>query len=204
MIHDVLISPNKFFKYKARDDINLKIPFTIVVSLIALMGVTSFVALSKLLTNIDVQTNVGILLKIGFGIGILTVIFIGLLFWIIEAGIFHIIALFFGGEGNYRKQLELIGYAYVPNLILTLIGFSVWIVYLFVINPTLSFENPQIAQKTIESIPIFKAMNYIGQLFTLWNFGLSILAVKEAHKLSSIKSLITVSIPVLIIFMFLK
>ncbi len=187
--------PIKTFKEITEREINLKRPFLIVLVLGILTILVTWALLTKMIFSIPEEVKG--LLTFGFILGVIFT-FIGIfVMWAIQAGILHLFAFgLFKGEGNYKKLLELIGYAYFPQIFA--ITINLIIVLFFMPKIHISMTIPP--EQQILVIKEFQYTKIIGLVGTAWTLLLSVIAVKEVHKLTLLKALIVVLVPTIIYF----
>jgi hypothetical protein len=87
------------------------------------------------------------------------IVFAGLVFWFVSAGLFHVLARIFGGHGDFQGYARSVGYCHAPMAlgIIPLVG------------PPLGM---------------------------LWALACIVVATKETHNLSTLKSCLVVFVPV--------
>ncbi|MBA5941810.1 MAG: YIP1 family protein [Methanophagales archaeon] len=90
-----------------------------------------------------------------------------LLSWVIYVGILHLVAKLIGGKGEYSMLLHLIGYAYVPYLLIYPLSLVTWF-----ISPLLS--------------------SLIDLIGFVWYCVLTIFAISIAERFSILRAAITV------------
>ncbi len=100
---------------------------------------------------------------------------VNILGWMIFAGIYHIIALILGGKGTYSKVLQLYGYAFVPALLVFPLS-------------TITF---------LLAGPIVSAI--VDLIGVVWYIIVYTIAISVAERISTIKALIVVLIPIILL-----
>ncbi len=118
-ITGVLTNPNAFFSRKMQDPIELKTPFFIVFITALISGVSGYIMTNAVLANIPEASSFASIAAIGGAIGAFITIFI---MWLIYTGIFHGISALLGGEGSFKRSLEVVGYGYIPTILSSIIG----------------------------------------------------------------------------------
>ena len=101
--------------------------------------------------------------------------------WILSAGVFYFISIFFRGEGSFKRVLEFGGYGAIPIIVLLVIGLAVTTTMLSTIG--LSFENPELVSQTLMQNPFMQVYSIIGLLLILWSANIWIFAVKHARNI---------------------
>jgi len=200
MLKKLLLSPAEFFRNKIGRKVDLKLPAIIIVLNSAIGAISGFFLLSKVdvkLSNVaDLSYNADTFLLVGFIFGAFLSIALGIIIWLVQSFIFHIFASFQGGQGNYRKLVELVGYSQLPLIFSSVVAIAVIAGF----APELSMEtvqNKAILEQTLLSIPAFKASRVFGRLMLFWSLYLSVIAVREVHGISTKKA--AASVPVLIL-----
>ncbi len=108
----------------------------------------------------------------------------GFISWVVIAGILHVVAKVLGGKGAFTEMLVLMGFATLPSI----------------------FQAP-IGLITILSGGLTGAFVAIGLggILSIWVLILDVLAIKEAHKISTGRAIATLVLPfaVLIVLVFI-
>ncbi len=170
-------------------------PFIIVFSISTISFCIGYIFMKKMLVSaID---NIKEFIIVGSILSLIAGFFLTFFMWFIKTLSFHIISILFGGKGDFRKLLELIGYAQFP-LIFSL-AFVFIIVYLYIPIIDISSPNdPQIVKHTLNNVQEFKLAKLFGRLMLFWSLYLSVIAVREVHRISTRKAFASVLIPVVL------
>jgi hypothetical protein len=186
-------NPYKFFKRKADKKVSLKIPLSIVVT-ISLVGATAgLVFMKKMVGYAPQEVKSIIVLGYSFGLGIALIA--GPVLWAIQTGAFHTVSLFFGGEGDYKKMLELIGYAQIPLIFSSIMALVVLMAYAPIIDIT-RVPDPKAVTQMLESNTTFKVAKVFGRFFLFWSLYLSYIAVREVQKISRKEAILSILVPI--------
>lgn len=191
----LLLDPREFFAGLAREEVDLTRPGLIVLALGVLAGLSSVISLGPVLQMMpeEISSMSGLIIAISA----LTAVIITIILWIIFAGAFHVIAMVFGGKGQFTRTLQVVGYGYVPQIIGSAISLPLF--YDFIsglqIQPV---SDPALIEEAVRGLlsgPTMLVITFIGILFFLWSANLWIFGVKEARQLSLRDAAITVGVP---------
>jgi hypothetical protein len=191
----ILLKPRIFIVKNLKNKYSLKKPFLIVSFISTLGGISGIIMMQKLLQNLT--QNVNSIFIMGSWLGMFFGILGGVVIWAIITAFFHIPAVLMNGEGDYRKLLELIGYAQTPLI------FSSTIILIVIasVTPDLSMEMIQdkvAVKQAFLRIPAFKVSKVFARLMLFWSLYLSFVAVREVHGLSNKKAALSVLVPVML------
>lgn len=192
---EILTHPKNFTKKNSNCEPKLKTPFVIVLSISLLSGASGVFILQRTLHQIPESIRSFFLMS--SNIGLIFGIAGGIVGWVIMTAFFHIPAILMNGEGDYRKLLELVGYAQLPLIFSSAIA----MVMIASFTPDLSVEmiqNKAAVERAFLSIPVFKVSRIFGRLMLFWSLFLSAIAVREVHKISDKKAAASVLIPIIL------
>jgi hypothetical protein len=189
---NVLTNPDRFFAELSAKDTKLTTPF-IIVLIAAIISAISAAMMMDVITPAlpkEAAPLAGIIATISVVMGLLVMFIL----WLLYAGAFYVISMFFSGEGTFKRCLEFTGYGFIPMIVSAAIGLAVSII----VYPTIDFsiENPELLKQTLMQDPLMQASAVIGILLTLWSANIWIFGVKHARSLSARNALITVGVPV--------
>ena len=189
---NVLTNPDLFFAELSTRDVSLKTPFVIVLIAAIISSISAAMAASATISTLPEEAAA--FAGIGAAIGAIYGLFLQFSIWLLSAGVFYVISIFFGGEGSFKRMLEFTGYGFIPMIASLVIGLVVTTTML----PTIEFsvENPELFQQTFMQNPFMQAYSIIAILLTLWSANIWIFAVKHARNISTKNALITVGVPV--------
>jgi hypothetical protein len=189
---NVLTNPDRFFAELSTRDVSLKTPFVIVLIAAIISSISAAMAASATISTLPEEAAA--FAGIGAAIGAIYGLFLQFSIWLLSAGVFYVISIFFGGEGSFKRVLEFTGYGFIPMIASLVIGLVVTTTML----PTIEFsvENPELFQQTFMQNPFMQAYSIIATLLTLWSANIWIFAVKHARNISTKNALITVGVPV--------
>ncbi|KAF5417748.1 MAG: hypothetical protein C5S49_02870 [Candidatus Methanogaster sp.] len=189
---NVLTNPDRFFAELSGRDVNLRTPFAIVLVAATISSISAAMAASVAISALPEEAAA--FAGIGTVIGAVYGLLLQFIIWLLSAGVFYFISIFFGGAGSFKRVLEFGGYGFIPIIVFLVIGLAVTMTVL----PTIDFsiENPEPFQQTYMQNPFLQAYSIIGFLFMLWSANIWIFAVKHAQNISTKNALITVGVPV--------
>ncbi len=189
---NVLTNPDRFFAELSAKDTNLKIPFLIVL-IAAIISAISAAMMMDVITP-ALPEELAPLASIIATISVVMGLIVMFILWLLYAGAFYVISMFFSGEGTFKRCLEFTGYGFIPMIVSAAIGLAVSII----VYPTIDFsiENPELLKQTLMQDPLMQASMVIGILLVLWSANIWIFGVKHARNLSARNALITVGVPV--------
>lgn len=209
---DILMRPDAFFEKIAMEKESLKVPALIILagSIVAavygyLMGEMSARMMAGLMPGMESI----ILISAVFGAIIGTFIF-----WLIAAGLFHILSAFFGGKGTFTRTLEIVGYGYLPQIagaVITLVAAIDTIPKVTV--PVLSkaaLEDPELIEAATKAFMHDPAMLQLMQIttlvsivFMLWSAHIWIFGMKHARALTMRDAALCVGAPVVLYVLYM-
>jgi len=189
---NVLTNPDRFFAELSTKDAKLLTPFEIVLVTAIIAAISAAMAVSAITSTLPEKAAA--FAGIGAAIGAIGGLIVQFIMWLLYAGVFYVISMFFSGEGSFKRCLEFIGYGFIPSILGAIIG----LVVMMTVLPTIEFsvENPELFQQTLMSNPTMQASAVIGTFLTLWSANIWIFAVKHARNISTKNALITVGVPV--------
>lgn len=189
---NVLTNPDQFFAELSAKDTKLTTPF-IIVLIAAIISAISAAVMMDVITS-ALPEEAAAFAGIGAAIGAIGGLIMQFIMWLLYAGVFYVISMFFSGEGTFKRCLEFTGYGFIPTIIGAVIGLAVTMTVL----PTIEFslENPELFQQTLMQDPLMQASAVIGILLMLWSANIWIFGIKHARNLTTKNALITVGVPV--------
>ena len=131
--------------------------------------------------------------QIGMIIGAIFAIIVVFIMWAIYSGIFYLLSMIFGGQGNFKRVLEFVAYGFLPSILGSVI--SLVLTSKAYSSFDFSITDPELLQKTMLSDPYIMASSVIGILLTLWSANIWVFAMIHARNLTVKNALITVGIP---------
>ncbi len=190
-ITGVLTNPNSFFNEKMQEPIELKIPLLIVFVVALISGVSGYIMTNAVLANIPEASSFASIVAIGGAIGAFITIFV---MWLIYTGIFHGISALLGGQGSFKRSLEVVGYGYIPTILSSIIGI-VGIQSLAGNLQNINLEDSAAYAELVAADPVLQAVSVIGMIFMLWSANIWIFGMKHARSLTTKNAVITVGVP---------
>ena len=189
---NVLTNPDQFFAELSAKDTKLMTPFLIVLVAAIIAAITAAMMMDVVIPALpdEVAPFAGMVATISVVMGLI-VMFI---MWLLYAGVFYVISIFFSGEGTFKRCLEFTGYGFIPMIVSAAIG----LVVSSIVYPTIDFsvENPELLKQALMQDPLMQASMIIGIFLTLWSANIWIFGIKHARNLSARDALITVGVPV--------
>lgn len=193
MTVQLFTNPDAFFERKEGNSSILTAAFVVfVASLMNAAG--SFIISQHLLGSLSGQP--GSVAMIGAITGSITGVVIVLALWMVYAGVFHLISLYFDGEGSFADLLKLSGWGFVPKIFAGILSTIASYYALQDVAKPEDVEAVQGVAQQIQSDPVLQAASAVGIAFTLWQGFLWVFAVKHARNLSLREAALTVSVPV--------
>lgn len=121
----------------------------------------------------------------------------GVVMWVVGSGMLTCLSIIFDGDAEYRKMLELTGFAFLP---LAIVSFGVMLFVLpfdviLKVNLEPGLSEAALKREMAEGIKAalsttgFKLVHAFNQLGTIWTAILMVLSLKHAGKLSTGKSI---------------
>ncbi len=198
-IKGVIIAPSAAMKYISEHPY-IEESALIVGVLAILAAINGYIAQSKLVYDYSGFSSGAPSETITIVMSTISPLVGALIFWLLVAGVLHIIALALGGVGEFKQTASIVGYSYVPVVMAT----AFVAIMMSTVEPTyitLSETNPFAAMDAMKDIytnPIYVAAILLGIVSRVWAVALQFMGMKEAHKISGISSAIAVGIPFVI------
>jgi len=188
----ILARPIKTIKEITNEKVTLRKPALIVFITAVFSSVGRILVIQKLSEG---SNEIVKFIYIGDIISVVASIAGAFVFWAIIAGVFHLIALVLGGKGDYRKMLEILGWAYIPQIF----GAAIWVIVLLNLLPILPINvDLNTINQLIESYETIEVTKIAQRIFMYWSLILLGIGVYYDHKLSKLKVALVVVTPVLI------
>jgi hypothetical protein len=209
---DILVRPDAFFENAIKENENLKIPALIILAggIIAavhgyLMGQLSAKMMAGIMSGMDS------IIVLSAVIGALLGTFI---FWLIAAGIFHIISTFLKGQGSFTRTLEVVGYGYLPQIFSSLITLIAAVEYLPKVTvPVLTkaaLEDPAMIEAATKAflhdpamLELMQITTLVSIVFMLWSAHIWIFGMKHARGITMRDAAICVGAPVVLYVLYM-
>ena len=213
-VMEVLIRPDAFFSRLFEGEVSLKVPGLIaaigaVITAVAAYMISSpTVGMFSEAAGPSAEGFLGIIGVFGAVIAFFG-FFIG--YWIILAGVFHVISAIFKGKGSFRRTLQAEGYGLVPMIIGSAISALLSLFYIPLIKVPMisSLNDPSAITRGIAQIYADPAMREFAQvsgivsiIFLIWSANIWIFGMKHARELSTRNATTTVGVPVLILIIY--
>jgi hypothetical protein len=209
---DILIRPDAFFSNAVTKPESLKIP-----ALILLVGSIVTASYGYLMGGLSAKMMAAVmpgmdsLISLSAMFGAFAGTFI---FWLIVAGIFYVLSVFFKGQGSFTRVMEFVGYGYLPQIfgsIFTLVAAIEYIPKVTVpILTKAALEDPAAINAAMKAFLHDPAMMELTQIttllsivFLLWSANIWIFGIKHARGLSPRDAAICVGIPVVLYILYM-
>lgn len=122
----------------------------------------------------------------------------GILFWFVGTGMLACISILMDGAGEYRKLLELTGYAQLPMLLFAFLGLAFAMTYVptLTINATATTSPERMKDAFTKGLQMefgqvkFQFLAILKFACTLWAIALSIVSLKYTNRLPWGKSVV--------------
>nr|QNO42390.1 hypothetical protein LFOPHFOE_00030 [Methanosarcinales archaeon ANME-2c ERB4] len=189
---NVLTNLDRFFAELSAKDAKLMTPFVIVLVAAIIAAISAMMMMDVMASSLPAEAAA--FADIGAAVGAIGGLIMQFIMWLLYAGVFYVISMFFGGEGSFKRSLEFIGYGFIPSIVGAIIG----LVVMMTVLPTIEFsiENPELFQQALMNNPTMQASAVLGIFLMLWSANIWIFAIKHARNLSTRNALITVGVPV--------
>jgi len=188
----LLLNPDGFFEELLKGDVSLKGPAGIVFLNAVVALIPTVLIMQKLMSSLPegAQAFAGVGMAIG-AVGAFLGIFA---YWIIGSAVFHALSSLVGGEGSFRRTVQVVGYGFLPSLLGAIVGAGVMLVVLPSIEFSLS--NPEAMQQSLQGNSAMAASSLVNGLFYVWSGNIWVFGMMHARDLSRRDSLMAVGIPV--------
>jgi hypothetical protein len=194
----LLVNPNAFFSRDTSEWEPLRVPALIVLVAAFLAGASAYLTTDLIagLMPSNVQVPQGIMGIAGTG-GAIVGTFV---FWVAWAAVFHVLSLFFQGQGTFRRTLAVTGYGYLPILFgnaisLVIYGISMPGIH---VTPVHDVQELQPAITALMHQPVLILVSLLGIIFLIWAANIWIFGIRHARVLSLRDAAITVGVPVVL------
>ncbi|MEA1945609.1 MAG: Yip1 family protein, partial [Euryarchaeota archaeon] len=109
---NVLANPDRFISELSARDVNLKIPFLIVL-VVAIIAAISAAMMFDAITS-SLPAEAAAFAGIGAAAGAIGGLIMQFIMWLLYAGVFYVVSMLFGGEGSFKRVFEFVGYGFIP------------------------------------------------------------------------------------------
>lgn len=212
-ILDLLVHPERFFSTLEGKEPDLKIPAVIALAgaiVAAVAGYAQSSMFSLMFSGVGegagMGTFIGVMGAAGAFFGFL------ILWWLVIAGVFHVISLVFAGKGKFTRTLASTGYGLLPMVMGSIISTLILLTYLPRISvPVIrNIQDTAAVQKAMQELMLDPAMKeytlvsmVISIMFLVWSANIWIFGIRQARGITLTKSSITVIIPVAIAILYM-
>ncbi|WP_445474261.1 YIP1 family protein [Methanococcoides methylutens] len=188
----VLTNPNSFFQEKMKTEVEMKTPLLIVL-LIAVLGAINAVIMTQKIMAI-LPPEAAAFASIGAIAGAIGAFIAAIIMWVIYAGVFYAISSIMGGEGTFKRVLEVVAYGFIPSIASGIIGIIVMATSFSVEN--FDMQNPELMEQAMLNDPTMRMSMIVGILFTLWSANIWIFGLVHARHMTVKNAAISVLVPV--------
>ncbi len=216
-IRNMIIRPSNTISMVQKSEASPKDPIPLLLLIGIVSGFGSFLTARK--TVAPLLEAISALSEAGGFVGVIATIsgifsflggFIGIfLTWVGATVIFHTLAKLLGGEGRFKKLLEVEGWCFVPLFFGALVNLVV-IAFFFppiklpaqlISDPTQFGQIVKNLTRTLEFSVSFTFSRVFGRMMTFWVLLLSGIAVKKEYGLPRTKAALSVLLPYFAYFM---
>lgn len=189
---EVLTNPGEFFENKMKVEADFKPPLMIIGIMAIISAIGAYVVASTIIGSLP--SDAASFAQIGLIIGAIFAIIVVFIMWVIYSGIFYLISMIFGGQGNFKRVLELVAYGFLPSIL----GSAISLVLTSKAYSSLDFsvQDPTLLEKAMLSDPYIMASTAIGIILTLWSANIWVFAMIHSRNLTVKNALITVGVPI--------
>ncbi|NYT18916.1 MAG: YIP1 family protein, partial [Methanosarcinales archaeon] len=132
--------------------------------------------------------------SIGAIVGAIGAFIAAIIMWVIYAGVFYAISSILGGEGTFKRVLEVVAYGFIPSIASAIIGIIVMATSFSVEN--FDMQNPELLEQAMLNDPTMKMSVVLGIIFTLWSANIWIFGLVHARHMTVKNAAISVLVPV--------
>lgn len=207
ILPDLLISPDTFFSVRMEEPQDLRIPGIIVIIGAVIAAVGAYLISGIYAGMFAAAGGEGMATLMGVMGGVSAFFGFIIVWWLVFAGIFHLLSMVFSGTGTFRRTLEHVAFGLVPVVIGSCIALLVSLYYLPMIEvPVItSFQDPAAIQRVMSMIledPAYRELtrvtSLISVIFLAWSANLWIFGIRHARGLTVKSAMVVVLVPVVI------
>ena len=212
----VIFHPFKTISSIQQSEISLKSPLLLLLLIGIISAVESFLATRKIVTSLleAISTISGAqrfarMIALISGVFSFFAGFLGIFIaWIGATITFHILSRLLGGEGRFKKLLEIEGWCFLPQIFGVIVELIVVAFYFPSIElPAQLFSDPtqfrQIVENLTKTLQLSTAMTFsrvFRRMMTFWVLFLSGIAINKEYGLSKVKTAMSVLLPYFVYF----
>ncbi len=180
------------------EEVSFKGPLTLLFILALLSSINTYLIFNKISVSLSAEISPFLTLGGIFGsIGSFISVFVA---WIIYSAFFHVLALLFRGEGNFKKLLEMFGWSYTPKIISSVVSLVITLFFFPALPEIKSFvEIPKVFE-AMSKASCFTFTRVLDRLTLFWVLFLFGIALWKNHKLRKIEVLVIILLPTLLYF----
>lgn len=154
---------------------------------------TNFLILQKITSA--ASAGISVVVMITYAVGGVAGLSAMFLVWFVYSGVIYFVSTFFGGDGDFRITMRLVGWGFVPLIFSGTIGFVALYVVLQGVSPPESVRNVQAFVTRISNTPTMRVIRAAGVVFVLWQGLLWVFATKHARDIDTKEAVLTVALP---------
>ena len=192
---ELLYNPDGFFEDVRREGIGIAVPLLIVVISGLFGGIaTSIVAQAIAHTAIEEISNEQTKALVQFFSAEITpfVALVNIIGWVILSAVIYLISRVFSNEGNFQLMLKLMGFSYIPGIILFPVNLYIAIISAEIIETS--------GLEACIGSGVWAASKICSIAILVWQFVLWVFAVKNVRNLTLDKAIISALIPAIVFF----
>lgn len=191
MNSQLFLNPDEFFRERT-DDPGLTGPLLVVFCTGVLGMASTLLVLQKQASTL--ASDVRPFAQVGMLVGAAGNLFLTFFFWMLYAAAFYFISRYFGGSGEFRTTVKLVGWGFVPRIFmgLTNLGLTYYVVSGITADSTAEFS------RRLANSGALDVSSALVLVFVLWSAFVWTFAVKYARSLTDREAALTVIPPVLV------
>ena len=197
-LKEVLTDPNLFFSNLMEQKPSLKTPAMIITLIAILSAISAAMVTQKIMTILPEEAAA--FASIGMIAGSVGAIFGVFFMWVLYSGIFYIISAILGGQGEFKRVMEVVAYGFIPSIFSGIIGMIAMATSFSVEG--LDINDPVMMQQAMTSDPVMQMTMLTGIIFTIWSANIWIFGLRHARDLTTRNAVISVLVPVMIYILY--
>lgn len=188
----VLTNPEGFFAERMKNEVEMKTPLLIIL-LIAILGAINAAIMTQKIMAI-LPPEAAAFAGIGAIAGAIGAFIGSIVMWVIYSGVFYAISSILGGEGTFKRVLEVVAYGFIPSIASAIIGIIVMATSFSLEN--FDLQDPELLEQAMLNDPTMRMSMIVGIIFTLWSANIWIFGLVHARHMSVKNAAISVLVPV--------
>ncbi|MFC7045773.1 Yip1 family protein [Halobacteriaceae archaeon GCM10025711] len=193
MFLDLLVNPDRFFRQQAADP-RFRGPAAVMFVYVVVAVASSLVTVKPVMDAMPAEVGAFasftyVVTAVGAAIGTL-------IFWLVYAGVFYLVSMYFGGTGRFTTTLKLVAWGFFPAIFAAVVSSAaLYSVFQGIQLPADPTATGQFVSQLMTD-PLVRMTTVVGFAFTLWQAFLWTFAVRYARDIDLRQAAITVGIPV--------